>query len=196
MLVFEAVRESRWVLKDQMAIEVEKKYRLADADVEHFRSRLRDAGAECRGLDEEENVIYGGGVLDEKGAVLRVRNVRGRTQLTYKRRIGDIGGAKRQIEHEVVLNDRGPIDELLGELGFFRRLVYEKRRETWSFREVELVIDELPFGRYLEAEGSLVGIKEAEVLLGLDEFERVDETYPQLTTRFGSQIGGVIECRF
>jgi adenylate cyclase class 2 len=75
-------------------------------------------------------------------------------------------------------------------------LVYEKRRSTWRFREVEVVIDELPFGHYMEIEGPRTGIKEAEMLLGIEDLEAEQETYPSLTARLGRKTGDVIEARF
>jgi adenylate cyclase class 2 len=81
-------------------------------------------------------------------------------------------------------------------LGFKRRLIYEKRRETWKFRDVEIVFDELPFGSFMEIEGPLTAIVEAEMLLDLDVLEVVHETYPRLTAQNGVEVNGVFEARF
>jgi hypothetical protein len=61
---------------------------------------------------------------------------------------------------------------------------------------VEIVIDDLPFGLYLEIEGSVTAIKEAEMLLDLDELEAEHKTYPILTSELGIKNGDVIEARF
>ena len=75
-------------------------------------------------------------------------------------------------------------------------LVYEKRRRTWNFRTVEIVLDSLPFGEFMEIEGSLTAIAEAEMFLGAEDFEVVPETYPNLTLKFGTKNGDVVEARF
>ena len=58
------------------------------------------------------------------------------------------------------------------------------------------MLDELPFGDYIEIEGSITAIKEAEILLDLDAFETEHETYPRLTARLGERKGDLIEARF
>ncbi len=179
-----------------MAVEIEKKYRMFDDQPTLIRDRLREFGAECMGVDFEENVIYGGGALDEKPAILRVRNLAERTILTFKRRLPGDQSVKRQTEYETEVADAGELANIIAELGFEPRIVYEKRRETWCFRSVEVVLDELPFGMFMEIEGSLTSIAEAEMLLEAEDFEAVHETYPALTSMLGKRNGNVIEARF
>src|SRR4051794_34019808 len=107
-------------------IETEKKYRLHQSDREGIISRLKEFGAEDRGTEFEENIIYGGGILDEKNAVLRIRHVEGRRILTYKRRIASRSSFKEQIEYESEFSDERAMREILYALGFRPRLVYEK----------------------------------------------------------------------
>jgi adenylate cyclase, class 2 len=107
-----------------------------------------------------------------------------------------ISDIKHQIEEETEIADGDIMTRILAHLGIAPVLVYEKRRRTWKFRDVEVVIDELPFGLYMEIEGSLTAIREAEMLIGADEFEAENETYPRLTARLGKPNGGIIESRF
>jgi hypothetical protein len=48
----------------------------------------------------------------------------------------------------------------------------------------------------MEIEGSLTGIKEAEMLLGIEDLETEHETYPRLTAQLGKKTGSMIESRF
>ena len=164
--------------------------------IDTVKDRLQNAGAQFVGQEHEINIIYGGGTLDEKGAILRVRKTSERVLLTYKRRTEGYGDVKHQIEHECEVSDADTIAAILGELDLSPRLVYEKNRETWHFRDVEIVIDELPFGWFVEIEGALTAIKEVEMLLDLDKLETVHETYPQMTATFGIKNGDLIEARF
>lgn len=179
-----------------MAIEIEKKYRLSGEQRDKVLEELKEFGAEYKGEDFEENTIYRGGVLGEKHAVLRVRKTQAKTILTYKERIPSPAGIKHQIEHETEIENAGALEKIIESLGFQKDLVYEKQRRTWHFRDVEIVLDELPFGSFMEIEGSITAIKEAEMLLDIEDFPAEHETYPHLTRKFGKRNGNLIEARF
>lgn len=179
-----------------MAIEIEKKYRLTDEQKQFVLNALSEFGAEFIREDFEENIIYRGGILAETGAVLRVRKTEDKTILTYKKRIQNEFNIKQQIEHETEVANADELEKIIESLGFVRVLVYEKRRRTWNFRAVEIVLDELPFGEFMEIEGAITAIAEAEMILGFEDFETEHATYPALSMQFGKKIESVIEARF
>lgn len=179
-----------------MAIEIEKKYRLTDEQRKHVLENLREMGAEYKGEDFEENSIFQSDFLVEDGGVLRIRKTVGKTILTYKKRIRNELAVKQQIEYETEVGDAEAIEKIIENLGCEKTLLYEKQRKTWHFREVEIVIDELPFGSFMEIEGSVTAIAEAEMLLDMEDFEVEHQTYPRLTAKLGKQNGNVIEARF
>lgn len=179
-----------------MAIETEKKYRLTEEQKAFVLNSLREVEAKFAGEDFEENNLYGGKILFETGAVLRVRKTQDKTILTYKRRIQNEFNIKQQIEHETEISDAGELEKIIENLSFEKVLVYEKRRKTWHFRAVEIVLDELPFGDFMEIEGSITAIAEAEMFLGIEDFETEHATYPALTMQFGTNNGEVYESRF
>ncbi|HLA94707.1 MAG TPA: class IV adenylate cyclase [Pyrinomonadaceae bacterium] len=179
-----------------MAIEIEKKYRLTVQDRESVQIELKECGAVFVRREFEENIIYSGPTLRENGAIIRIRKIGERTILTYKRRVENNFDVKQQIEHETVVANAEAMESIIAELGLTPALIYEKYRDTWTFRSVEVVIDELPFGLFMEIEGSITAIKEAEIFLGIEELETVHETYPRLTAEFGVRNGEVIEARY
>ncbi|HEY0427657.1 MAG TPA: class IV adenylate cyclase [Pyrinomonadaceae bacterium] len=179
-----------------MAIEIEKKYRLRKEQREFVSEKLKEAGATFGGEDFEENILYRGSALDEKNAVLRVRKIGEKAVLTYKRRIQNQFDIKQQIEYETLVENVNELEKIIENLGFRKKLIYEKRRETWHFREVEIVLDELAFGIFMEIEGSVTAIVEAEMLLDIEDFEVEHKTYPHLTIEFGREKDGIIEARF
>jgi adenylate cyclase class 2 len=179
-----------------MAIETEKKYRLDSDRTSEILAALSEAGAEFEREDFEVNTIFGGGALDEKIAVLRIRTTQHGSFLTYKKRIENQFAVKQQIEIESGIEDPEALKEIVENLGFEAHLVYEKRRRTWRFRNVEVVLDELPFGLFMEIEGTITAIKEAEMLLDIEDLETEHETYPRLTLRLGKRNGDVVEARF
>lgn len=179
-----------------MAVELEKKYRLTETQREQVLADLKEFGAEYQGEDDEENIICGSDALMELNAVVRIRKTGRRMLLTFKQRMPGISDIKHQIEEETEIADADSMMRILGHLGIEPKLIYEKRRRTWKFRDVEVVIDELPFGLYMEIEGPMMAIREAEMLIGADEFEAENETYPRLTARLGKANGEIIESRF
>lgn len=179
-----------------MAIEIEKKFRLSPAQSDAIRASLEEFGAEYLGEDFEVNQIFGGPVLDAQGAVVRIRKIRDHAILTFKKRIDSNLAVKQQVEYESRVSDAENIREILVAVGLKLRLVYEKRRRKWKFRSVEVVLDELPFGLFMEIEGSLTGIGEAEMLLDCEDLEPEFETYPRLTQSSGVIRDGIVEARF
>jgi adenylate cyclase, class 2 len=179
-----------------MNLEIEKKYRLTPRDRDRIVASLADVGATSVGRDFEENTIFANDRLRDASAVVRIRKVSDRAVLTYKRRLLSESDLKKQIEYETVVADAAMAEAILMEIGLQPQLVYEKYRDTWQLRSVEVVIDELPFGLYMEIEGTIEGIREAEMLLGAGDLETENETYPRLTASLGKRVGEVTEARF
>ena len=179
-----------------MSIEIEKKYRVTPELITRIVSALNEIGAEYVGEDFEENTIYGGGMLEGTNSIVRIRRTQDRSLLTFKRRVANQSDVKEQIEFETEVSDADAAANIVKELGLVPGLVYEKKRKTWRVRGVEVVVDELPFGLFMEIEGSVTAIREAEMLLGMEHLETEQETYPRLTARLGKSIDGRIEARF
>ena len=179
-----------------MGIEIEKKYRLKKEERVSLVERLRELDAVLVSLEFEENTIYTGGNLNPENSVLRLRRVGGRAIFTYKERFPSESSIKHQREEETCVEDADALAAILDALGYSPSLVYEKHRQTWHAGEVELVIDELPFGLFLEIEGEEQAITEAEALLNLTKAEAEMATYPQLAQQYGEKKGNMIEARF
>lgn len=179
-----------------MAIEIEKKYRLARGEDEALKARLGEVGAQAVGEEEfEENTIYNGPGLDPARRVLRLRRKGGRALFTFKEREATESAVKRQREEETEVADADALAAILEALGYRPALVYEKRRTTWRVAGAEVVLDELQFGLFLEIEGEEGSIEDAEKLLGLEDAQAEHASYPELTVRHGKENGGVFESR-
>ena len=181
-----------------MPIEIEKKYRLTKKDRRALEKRMRELGCEPKPIEFEENTIYGGGRLNFGGCALRLRRINGneRAYLTFKRRLPGKSPIKHQEEHEVTVADPDGLDWILNSLEFRPALVYEKRRTRWKVGAAKVVIDELPFGLFMEIEASVKEIKRVERLIEAEDLPAVNETYPTLTANLGKKRRGVIEARF
>lgn len=179
-----------------MGIEIEKKYRLTREQHEQLTLRLRASGAVYVGEEFEENTLYAGGNLDLSRQVLRLRRIDGKAILTYKERSASQSTIKRYREDETLVEDAQALADILDALGFKTSLVYEKRRATWQLKNAEIVVDELPFGLFVEIEGEEDSIMEVEQSLGLAEAEEEMATYPELAQKHGTKLCDIIESRF
>lgn len=179
-----------------MPIEIEKKYRLTKTQRRSIEKRLRQMSITPGEVEFEENSIYRGGRLDLGGCALRLRRVNGRAILTFKQRFSSKSPIKYQQEEETRVDDAGAVHAILTALGYRLGLVYEKRRVSWNVGKAKLVIDELPFGLFMEIEASEKLITQVEKKVGADKLPAVMDTYPSLTAKFGKNRKGIIEARF
>src|ERR1043166_2275991 len=179
-----------------MPIEIKKKYRLTKSQRRAIEQRLREMSLVPGELEHEENTIYRGGLLERPGCALRLRRVNGRAILTFKQRRPSKSAIKFQDENEVVVADAFAMAAILKALNFRPGLIYEKRRTRWKVGKAKVVIDELPFGLFMEIEASVREIKRVEKLIGAENLPAVMETYPTLTRQLGENRRGVIEARF
>lgn len=179
-----------------MAIETEKKFRLDPKQFTKITNRLKKLGAEFENEVFEENYLHRGGKLDDRRAVLRLRKVGNTSLLTYKESIRNDTDVKHRIEFETEVSDVDAMEKIIGMLGYRLSIVYEKRRRTWHLGNAEIVLDELPFGLFMEIEGSRKAIAQVERLLGIENLKAEIRGYPRLTAKYGKPRRGVMEARF
>ena len=181
-----------------MPIEIEKKYRLTEKQLQELQRRLPEIGAVFEGEEFEENTLYGGDRLDVGTCVLRLRRVGdvAGALLTYKQRFPSASSIKQQQENETRVSDADATDAILQALGYKPALVYEKRRSTWRLDDAEVDVDELPFGLFMEIEANPDEIVRVERLLSMKGLQAEMETYPGLTLKHGKRHGDFVESRF
>ncbi|HKB67286.1 MAG TPA: class IV adenylate cyclase [Pyrinomonadaceae bacterium] len=179
-----------------MSIEIEKKYRLTKKQREEVLLRLPEIGARRKLAEFEVNTLYTGESLEPGRSVLRLRRIGKRAILTYKERFPTRSDIKHQREDETRVEDPEAMELILEALGFTASLIYEKHRETWMLGKTEIVIDELPFGLFMEIEGAEHDIRRIESELAIKRLRTEPSTYPQLTLKHGKNREGVIEARF
>ncbi|CAN5342316.1 hypothetical protein BH10ACI2_BH10ACI2_20720 [soil metagenome] len=179
-----------------MAIEIEKKYVIDKKKIVELTAKLGELGADFAYETFEENYLHRGGLLDGRAAVLRLRKTEARTTLTYKEKVATDNDFKHQIEFETDVSDVNATESIIEKLGYKLSAIYEKHRKAWHFKNVEVVLDELPFGYYMEIEGSMEDISVVEKLLGADKLEAEPRGYPRLTVKYGKTVDGVTEARF
>lgn len=154
-------------------LEIEVKFFLQD--LQPVKKHLTRLGAENSGRFFETNIRFEDrqSSLIKKNALLRLRKD-DRVSLTYKSSPDDIDeNFKVYNELEVEVSDFKTMESILNSLGFYTEQVYEKWRETLVLENTHFCLDTMPFGNFLEIEGSRDNIKKMARQLGLDWNERI-----------------------
>ena len=117
------------------------------------------------------------GSLQKQGIVLRLRED-DKVRLTYKKKVNTI---EQREEIEFAVEDANAARAFLQALGFHVVSGYEKYRETFKLGQVEILLDELPFGSFVEIEGpNLSAVRETAQRLSLNWDDRVQASYLDL----------------
>ncbi|HZD10253.1 MAG TPA: class IV adenylate cyclase [Candidatus Binatia bacterium] len=172
-------------------LEVEVKFVIDELPA--FRARLLATGAKrTKRRLHERNVRFDDdeGSLLRKGQLLRLRQD-DEARLTFKGMADADQGSEAKVreELETTVGSFDIIAEILEHLGFEAQQVYEKYRETFALDDVEVVLDELPYGNFVELEGSEEGIRAAAGKLDLPWEQRILDNYLYLMARMKKRYG-------
>ena len=163
-----------------MAQEIEVKFPLRDRAA--LIRKLQDIGA-SRLYPEtfEDNIVLDRrGELKTKGALLRVRKFGKYSLVTYKGPMSIDGGIKSREEVQTGVESFELAIELLDALGFKPVFRYQKFREVWRIKEVEVVLDRTPIGEYFEIEGAIDVIRTVSSDLGMNMDQAIRQSYADL----------------
>jgi adenylate cyclase, class 2 len=161
-------------------IETEVKFHLADPA--SMRADLLALGARSMGRGFERNIRFDDAEqsLACARSLLRLRQDRKAT-LTFKSTPESADPAFKELnEQEVGVEDFDAMHRILISLGFHPQQVYEKWRETLVLEDTAFCLDHLPFGDFLEIEGSKENITRFAGRLNLDWSRRILATYLEI----------------
>lgn len=162
------------------ATETEVKFYLDSARAA-MRQRLVDMEAESLGRVFERNVRFedDNRRFLKNRSLLRLRQSSAATTLTFKAPLGtaEDGQFKSLEELEVTVSDFDTMQTILQRLAFQPVQVYEKWRETFTTSSVEICLDTMPFGEFMEIEGTGPDIMATANALGLPWERRILKNY-------------------
>jgi adenylate cyclase class 2 len=163
-----------------MAQEIEVKFPLTDRGA--LTRRLQEIGAHRLYPETfEDNIVLDRrGELRTKGALLRVRKFGKYAIATYKGPMSMEGGIKKREEVQTGVESFELAIELLDALGFKPVFRYQKFREVWRVKDVEIVLDRTPIGEYFEIEGPIDVIRSVASDLGMNMDQAIRQTYADL----------------
>jgi len=123
------------------------------------------------------------------GKLLRLRRD-SRARVTYKGPGSEEGGVRLRQELEFTVSDFDTARALFEALGYQVYMMYEKYRTTYQLGNVEVALDEMPTGDFLEIEGpDSESIRNAAQQLELNWEARILDSYTVLFARTRAQMG-------
>lgn len=164
----------------QRHLEVEVKFLVGDFST--VRARLLAAGAvitKPRVYERNLRLDTPDEALRARDELLRLRQDTAVT-LTFKgRSLEKEQGSEAKVreELEMTVSDWDTAVALFRHFGLVPTQVYEKYRETFRLGDVDITLDELPYGNFVELEGDEAAIKETAVALHLPWAERLVTNY-------------------
>jgi len=164
-----------------MAQEIEVKFPLQNR--QELTRKLHELGAQRLYPETfEDNIVLDRrGELRTKGALLRVRKFGKYALATFKGPMSiEAGGIKTREEVQTGVESFELAIQLFDSLGFKPVFRYQKYREVWRFREVEIVLDRTPIGEYFEIEGPIETIRTIAGELGMNFDQAIRLTYADL----------------
>lgn len=140
-------------------------------DLKKIAERLRLCGAELtrsRILETNLRLDTKNHELAQQGKLLRIRTD-DKVSVTYKANARVEGGVIARTEIEFEADDARMVQKLFEALGYRVIVTYEKYRSRYKLGDVVVVLDELPFGDFVEIEApNNTLIEGVSMMLGLD----------------------------
>ena len=167
---------------------LEKEVKFLLNDLPALRQRLLTAGAQLhKARVFERNVRFDtpDQSLLAQQSLLRLRQDTA-VRLTLKippAADQDSQQVKVMQELEVSVSDFDTMSQILTQLGYAPVQIYEKYRETFTLDGVEIVLDELPYGEFVELEGDEATIRRLADTVGLVWEQRILTNYLALMAR-------------
>lgn len=169
------------------SIESELKFRVTgQKDHTRLRAALKRLGYKLEGRYDEENFRFTGPGKTTRRVTLRLRVLDGgpRGVLTAKGAAKFFSGVKVREETEVDVSDVHATLDVFAQMGFQVLVVYRKHRTVFALDGVNVTLDRLDFGHFVEVEGPLEVIPGVAVSLGLDPAKALKDSYSIMARKY------------
>lgn len=158
----------------------EREIKLYVQDLSSIADRLRVCGADLvreRMFERNLRLDKPDLSLKEAGQLLRIRQDN-QVRITYKEAAAVEDGVITRTELEFVADDFAIAKKLFEALGYQVIVIYEKYRREYRLGDVKVMLDELPYGDFIEIEApNNVLIDGAAQMLGLDRTRGIETNY-------------------
>ena len=158
----------------------EREIKLYIQDLDALADRLRVCGADLtreRMLERNLRLDTEDNSLKASGRLLRIRRD-DRVRITYKDNAEMDEGVITRTELEFIADDFAIAKKLFEALGYQVVVIYEKFRREYRLGDVKVMLDELPYGNFIEIEAQnkalIDGVGQ---MLGLDRSRGIGTNY-------------------
>ena len=160
------------------------KSRLVDMDARLIQERI---------LETNIRFDLPGAPMRAQGRVLRLRRDTS-TKFTYKSASTNEQGVLSREEIEFEVEDFEKAKRFLEALGYQKLVYYEKYRTTYELDDALIMLDELPYGNFVEIEGSTVdAIRAIADSLNLNWETAIGTSYNALFDRVRTALNGSLQ---
>ncbi len=157
-------REIKFYIQDLAALA--ERLRVCGAQLTRERTLERNLR-----LDTEDSSLY------KEGRLLRLRQD-DRAHVTYKANARVESGVIARTEIEITVDNFAVAQKLFEALGYHVVVIYEKYRTVYRLGDVQVTLDEMPFGDFIEIEApNNVLIEGVAQMLGLDWLKGIATNY-------------------
>ena len=161
-------------------IEIEYKFQLDDITMTNTQLKSRGAVL-AKPRTYELSVMYDNPqqLMQKTDSRIRVRQSGDTIEFCYKKPITR-KGIKKEIEHQVEVNELDSLVAILASMEFTPTTSYERYRTEYTFNNVKITIDEYPFANFVEIEGAEDDIISTAGRLGFDINENLTDSCDSL----------------
>lgn len=171
---------------------IEKEAKFYIRELEKVEANLIRLGATCsQPKTAELNLRFDTPekTLSASMQVLRLRRDT-RARLTYKGPADASSTVSARPEYEVEISDLETGRRILESLGYQVMTIYEKKRASYTFGDVEVSLDQMPFGDFIEIEGpNEASIQLIANKLGMTWENRSSQSYMRLFMTVKTNLG-------
>ena len=167
-------------MNDKIPLEIEVKFYVNRFS--SLRDRVIKLGGKSGGCVFERNIRFedNNNSLEKNKSLLRLRQDN-KSILTFKSQSRNLDNQFKILkELEVEVGNFENTQLLLESLGYHQEQIYEKWREKIVLKDTLICLDIMPFGNFLEIEGSKSGIKDCSKSLGLNWEKRIILNYLEM----------------
>ena len=161
-------------------------------DLGMVADRLRICGADLtrpRKLERNFRLDTEDQALKETGRLLRIRQDN-QVRITYKADAQVDEGVISRTELEFIADDFTIAKKLFEALGYREVVIYEKYRREYRLGDVKVMLDELPYGDFIEIEAPNKTLIDGVVqMLGLDRSKGIETNYLGLLEIVKTNLG-------